>query len=83
MKIEDPNNILPGFFLIGVLPYVLLGIMVYIYHHHKSLYKKNKTTYFIILFFVVIYVLLAALWKYFMGSVAGYKSGLDTVKITL
>jgi len=83
MKIEDPKDVIPGFILIAILPYTLLALMILIYIKYKSIYKKYKILYFIILFFVIIYVLLASLYNYFMGIVAGYKTGLDSVKISL
>ncbi len=80
MKIEDPNNVIPGFILIMVLPYVLLALMMIIYFKFKSFYKRHKIIYFIILFFVLLYVLLASLYIYEMSI---YKTGLDSVKISL
>ena len=76
--IEDPNNVIPGLILLGLLPYSLLILMIYIYY--KKIYKNHKIIYYIILCFTLIYVILATLWIYFMSSV-GYKSGIDTIKI--
>lgn len=83
MKIEDPNNVIPGFILIVVLPYILLAIMIFIYMKYNYLYKKYKIMYFILLFFIIIYVLLASFYNYFIGIIAGYKTGLDSVKISI
>ena len=83
MKIEDPKNVIPGFILIMILPYILLGLMIMIYFKFKSIYKRHKIIYFIILFFVLLYVSLASLYNYYMGVIAGYKTGLDSVKISL
>lgn len=82
MKIEDPNNVIPGFILIVVLPYILLAIMIFIYMKYNYLYKKHRIIYFILLFFVILYVLLASLFNYYMVA-WGYKTGLDSVKISL
>ena len=46
MKIEDPNNVIPGFILIALLPYILLAIMIFIYMKYNSIYKKYKIMYF-------------------------------------
>ena len=78
MKIEDPNNVIPGFILIMVLPYLLLGLMIYL--KFKPFYKKHIIIYFIILFFVLLYVLLASFYIYEMSI---YPTGLDSVKISL
>ena len=81
MRIKDPNNVIPGFFLIAILPYLLLGIMTLIYWKYNKFYNKYKLLYFILLFFIMIYVIFATGWIYFMGVVTGYKTGLDSVKI--
>jgi len=81
MKIEDPNNVLPGFFLIMILPYVLLGIMILIYWKYQIIYNKYKFIYFVLLFMIIIYVILATGYNYVMGVMSGYKTGLDTLKI--
>ena len=81
MKIEDPNDVIPGFILIAILPYVLLGSMLLIYMKYKSFYKRYKIMYFILLFFVSLYVLFASYFNYIF-YLSDTKSGLDSVKIT-
>ena len=81
MKIEDPNDVIPGFILIAILPYVLLGSMLFIYMKYKSFYKRYKIMYFILLFFVSLYVLFASYFNYIF-YLSDTKSGLDSVKIT-
>ena len=82
MKIEDPNDVLLGFFLIMILPYVLLGVMILIYWKYKKIYNKYKFIYFVLLCMIMIYVILTIGFNYVMGVESGYKTGLDTVKIT-
>ena len=81
MKIEDPNAVIPGFILIAILPYVLLGTMLLIYIKYKSFYKRYKIMYFILLFFVSLYVLFASYFNYIF-YLSNTKFGLDSVKIT-
>ena len=81
MKIEDPNNIILGFILITILPYVLLGTMMLIYMKYKSFYKRYKIMYFILLFFVSLYVLFASYFNYIF-YLSDTKIGFDSVKIT-
>ncbi len=82
MRIEDPNNVLLGFFFVMILPYLLLGTMILIYWRYKKIYNNYKFIYFLLLFLVLIYVVLSIGFNYVMGVLSGYKTGLDTVKIT-
>ena len=82
MRIEDPNNVLVGFFFIMILPYFLLGSMILIYWKYKKIYNKYKFIYYLLLFLLLIYVILSIGFNYVMGVLSGYKTGLDTVKIT-
>ena len=81
MKIEDPNDVIPVFILITILPYVLLGTMMLIYMKYKSFYKRYKIMYFILLFFVSLYVLFASYFNYIF-YLSDTKIGFDSVKIT-
>ena len=81
MKIEDPNNIILGFILITILPYVFLGSLILIYMKYKSFYKRYKIMYFILLFFVSLYVLFASYFNYIF-YLSDTKIGFDSVKIT-
>ena len=64
MKIEDPNDVLLGFFLIMILPYVLLGVMILIYWKYKKIYNKYKFIYFVLLCMIIIYVILTIGFNY-------------------
>lgn len=81
MRIEDPNNIILGFILINILPYVFLGSLILIYMKYKSFYKRYKIMYFILLSFSSVYVLFSIFFNYIFYF-SDHKSGLETIKIT-